>query len=325
MGVSPGCESSVPPVEAGGGRHQGRVIALQGGFCRVRLRRPGPGNRDHLLCVRRSRLDRDGRWVVVGDQVWVEAIDWSSGRAVIAARESRRSLLTRPSVANCSHIHVVVSLQQPAFDPDQLSRFLITAEGTGLPVAVVLTKTDLSGPDAVAGLRSRIGGWGYASHPLCCVDGPGLEAYRRVLAAQPLTVLCGPSGAGKSSLLNALTPGLGLRVSAVSGRLERGRHTTRHVELLAVGDGALVADTPGFNRPSLPEAPGELAALFPEIRARLSAGRCRFRDCLHLDEPGCCVGRDWDRAPLYRRAVEEVCLAGRGEGGRRPGLRRRAG
>jgi ribosome biogenesis GTPase len=115
---------------------------------------------------------------------------------------------------------------------------------------------------------------------------------------------------GKSSLLNALIPALQLRVAAVSGRLQRGRHTTRHVELFALGSEALLADTPGFNRPDLPLDPTRLASLFPELRKALRSGACRYRNCLHRGDPGCCVGTDWDRYPYYLQAVEELLAAG---------------
>lgn len=104
-----------------------------------------------------------------------------------------------------------------------------------------------------------------------------------------------------------------MRVSAVSGRLQRGRHTTRHVELFALAPGALLADSPGFNRPDLPEDPAALADLFPEIRQRLAAGSCRYKNCLHQGDPGCAVGSDWDRHSLYQNCLETVLAQKRRE------------
>ena len=127
---------------------------------------------------------------------------------------------------------------------------------------------------------------------------------RHHLTQPGIAVLCGPSGVGKSSLLNALVPELALRVNAVSGRLQRGRHTTRHVELFPLAPGALLADSPGFNRPDLPADPVAVAALFPEIRERLSEASCRFKNCLHQGDPGCAVGSDWDRHPLYLNCLD---------------------
>jgi ribosome biogenesis GTPase len=121
---------------------------------------------------------------------------------------------------------------------------------------------------------------------------------------------------GKSSLINALVPTLDLRVSAVSGRLQRGRHTTRHVELFSLAPGALLADTPGFNRPDLPRDPIELGPLFPEIRRRQAQASCRFRNCLHQGDPGCAVGDVWDRHPLYLSCLEAVLAEAEREGPR---------
>ena len=149
-------------------------------------------------------------------------------------------------------------------------------------------------------------GWGYEPILVSTHSGLGLEQLRAQLANIPISVLCGPSGVGKSALLNGLLPGLALRVGALSGRLQRGRHTTRHVELHEFAHGSRVADTPGFNRPELPDDVSNLEVLFPELRAQLAQHPCRFRDCLHRDEPGCGVTRDWERYPMYRRAVEEL-------------------
>jgi ribosome biogenesis GTPase len=134
---------------------------------------------------------------------------------------------------------------------------------------------------------------------------------------------------GKSSLLNALVPDLGLRVASVSGRLRRGRHTTRHVELFPLGNGALVADTPGFNQPELPADPDTLAAAFPDLRQRLAAGPCSFSNCRHRGDPGCVAGTDWPRYPLYLQCLEELercnpTPPGRGSG-KESGLRDRGG
>jgi ribosome biogenesis GTPase len=115
---------------------------------------------------------------------------------------------------------------------------------------------------------------------------------------------------GKSSLLNALVPALALRVGTVSGRLRRGRHTTRHVELFPLASGALIADTPGFNRPDLPRDPAVLPALFPEIvEALRRGGPCRFSNCQHRGDPGCQVGTAWDRYAYYAEGLEELLQA----------------
>ena len=283
----------------------GIVVALQANYLEVELDDPPDGLPARLLCTRRTRLSHRGASVHVGDRVVVEAIDPGQARAVVAAVEPRSSWLTRPPVANVSLVGVALAVDQPAFDPDQASRFLLTAERTGLPVQVLLTKSDLLDVQQQRQLQQRLRGWGYEPLLLSSRTGLGMDDLRRRLQDTTLSVLCGPSGVGKSSVLNALMPHLDLRVGAVSGRLQRGRHTTRHVELFPLIPGSRVADTPGFNRPDLPNDPRELGMLFPELRDQLEPWPCRFRDCLHRGEPGCGVKRNWERYPLYTAALEE--------------------
>ncbi|NDD69345.1 MAG: ribosome small subunit-dependent GTPase A [Synechococcaceae bacterium WB9_4xC_028] len=285
------------------------VVALQANYLEVELDDPEAGLR--LLCTRRTRLAHRGAAVHVGDRVWVEAIDREHNRAVVAEVDPRSSWLTRPPVANVTAVVVALAVEQPAFDPDQASRFLLTAEQTGLLVHVLLSKCDLIPAEQQQALVERLRGWGYDPLAVSSRTGMGLETLRSRLAQGSLSVLCGPSGVGKSSLLNGLIPGLELRVAAVSGRLQRGRHTTRHVELHTLPSGARVADTPGFNRPELPGDVQNLEVLFPELRRRLEDQPCRFRDCLHRGEPGCGIDQEWDRYPLYRRAVEEMLALSR--------------
>ncbi|MFZ4565739.1 MAG: ribosome small subunit-dependent GTPase A [Prochlorococcaceae cyanobacterium] len=276
-------------------RARGRVMALEANYCRVRL-----DSGATLLCTRRSRLAHGGQQVCVGDWVQVDGIDWVQARGAVAAVEPRRSLLQRPPLANADRVVVMVALARPAPEADALSRFLLAAEATGLEVLVLFSKADLVPPDHLACWQQRLQGWGYGPLGLSHDDPASVAAVGRRLA-QGVSVLCGPSGVGKSSLLNALIPGLALRTAAVSGRLERGRHTTRHVELHDLGAAALLADTPGFNRPDLPTDPQHWPLLFPEIRRQLQAGSaCRFRDCRHGDEPGCAIARDWERYGQYR-------------------------
>ena len=297
---------------------RGRVVALLANYCWVQLDKPGPDAIRRLLCTRRTRLGKSGQSICVGDWVRVEGIDWPAARAAVAAVEPRGLVLDRPPVANLSTVVVVVALAEPALDPLQLTRFLITAERSGAAVELVFSKVDLLPAAQVDQWLQRAAGWGYqplavstsvstsVSTAVPQVAARGLEGLRQRLSRPGLAVLCGPSGVGKSSLINALIPDLGLRVAAVSGRLQRGRHTTRHVELFPLADGALLADTPGFNRPVLPQEPADLTACFPELRARLAARSCQFSDCQHQGEPGCVIGAGWDRQSLYSQCLSEL-------------------
>lgn len=285
----------------------GLVVAMEANYCRVALDQPGPGGVGSLLCIRRRRLDKSGLMICVGDRVGLEGIDWSAARAAVASLAPRRNRLDRPSVANVQRVVVVVSLADPQPDPLVISRFLIAAEHLGAAVLLVFSKADLVPEQEQRFWCQRVAGWGYSALVVSCRQATGIEALRQRLVEPGISVLCGPSGAGKSSLLNALCPGLGLRVAAVSGRLRRGRHTTRHVALYPLAEAGLVADSPGFNLPDLPrDASASLPGLFPELRQRLNRDACRFADCRHLGDPGCAAGADWDRLDIYARCLAEL-------------------
>jgi ribosome biogenesis GTPase len=153
--------------------------------------------------------------------------------------------------------------------------------------------------------QKRLQGWGYDPIFLSVLTGEGLEHLQGQFS-QKITILAGLSGVGKSSLINILIPQVNLRTGEVSGKLNRGRHTTRHVELFELPTGGLIADTPGFNQPDLDCDPQELAYYFPEARARLAVGSCQFSNCLHRDEPNCVVREDWERYHHYLRFLDKV-------------------
>ena len=145
------------------------VVALQANYLEVELDQVSERIPSRLLCTRRTRLSHRGEAVYVGDRVRVEAIDASHARAVVSHVEPRVSFLTRPPVANATTVVVALAVAQPAFDPDQASRFLLTAERTSLHVQLVLTKTDLLEPEALERLRAAPSCLGVS--PVVGVDG----------------------------------------------------------------------------------------------------------------------------------------------------------
>lgn len=286
----------------------GTVVAVQANYYRVRLDRvpPVPPNLPPtLLCTRRSRLKKLGQRVMVGDRVQVEEADWQGQRGAIAAVLPRTTLIDRPPMANADHLLLVFALAEPTLDPHQLTRFLVKAESTGLPVTLALSKQDLLEPQQRTDWAQRLGQWGYVPHLFSLYAPPSLAPLALGLQNR-VTIVAGPSGVGKSSLINALIPAAELRVGAVSGKLGRGRHTTRHVELFELAQGGLLADSPGFNQPELGCDPLTLGQYFPEIRQRLQQQVCQFSNCLHTDEPGCAVRGDWERYPYYQLLLQEV-------------------
>jgi ribosome biogenesis GTPase len=290
--------------------HWGTVLACQANYYWVQIDRSLadlPENENlQVLCTRRARLKKLGQQVRVGDRVRLEELDWVDRRGAIAFVQPRRTLLDRPPVANVEQILLMFAFAEPQLDPIQLSRFLVKAESTGIPVSLALNKQDLISRETRLAWQQRLQQWGY--HPISL----SLQAQRSLppdLIEQlqhRITVVAGPSGVGKSSLINRLIPSRTVRTGSVSGKLGRGRHTTRHVELFELPLGGFLADTPGFNQPDIQCSAPALAKCFPEIQARLIDQTCQFNDCLHRDEPGCAVRDSWERYEHYRLLLDEV-------------------
>lgn len=278
----------------------GMVVSVQANYYWVKLDSVVDASlpRDSLLCTRRARLKKMGQRVMVGDRVRVEEPDWEGNRGAITAIEPRQSLLDRPPVANANQILLVFALAEPELDPHQLTRFLIKAELTGLDICLCLNKRDLLDADAQTAWRDRLMSWGYSPIMTSVQYDEDLSDVQQALRNR-ITVVSGPSGVGKSSLINQLVPNVHLRVDTVSGKLGRGRHTTRHVELFELASGGLLADTPGFNQPDICCSPAALGTCFPEIRRFVERSECQFSDCLHRGEPGCAVPSSWERYEAY--------------------------
>ncbi|MBW4613793.1 MAG: small ribosomal subunit biogenesis GTPase RsgA [Desmonostoc vinosum HA7617-LM4] len=295
----------------------GTVLAVQANFYQVQLdqqqqmrgirekKEQEPSQLQFLLCTRRTRLKKIGQQVMVGDRVVIEEPDWAGGRGAIADVLSRQTQLDRPPIANVNQILLVFAVADPPLEPYQLSRFLVKAEFTGLNVILCLNKSDLISLQVQQQISDRLRGWGYQPLFISVKNGVNIDQVANYLSDK-ITVVAGPSGVGKSSLINGLIPTAKLRVGEVSGKLARGRHTTRHVELFELPDGGLLADTPGFNQPDIDATPEELIHYFPEARERLAVANCRFNDCLHRDEPECAVRGNWERYPHYLEFLDDA-------------------
>ncbi|KAI3885286.1 hypothetical protein MKW98_002678 [Papaver atlanticum] len=284
-----------------------------------------------LLCVVKAVLKKIKRRVLVGDKVLVGGIDWNDKRGMIENVYQRDSEIMDPPVANVDHLLVLFSLEQPKIEAFALTRFLIEAESTGIPLTLALNKCELVDEKTRLEWESRLRGWGYEP-VFCSVDTRnGLDSLYFILRDQT-TVLVGPSGVGKSSLINVLRSSQQVSdvsegdnqsvniegskwledqpVGVVSVKSGRGKHTTRHVSLLPISGGGYLADTPGFSQPTLLKATKvSLPQLFPEIRKMIEDGgptTCSFNDCLHVGEPGCVVTADWERYPYYLQLLDEI-------------------
>ena len=234
-------------------------------------------------CSLRGRFRLEKQQSLAGDRVLLKPGHGHTG--VIERVLPRRTLLVRPPVANVDQAVIVFAVREPDPNPWLLDRFLILVSASGVRPLICFNKVDLT-KDGQVDLVSRYKEV-YSLVMISARTGEGLEFLRQALQGK-VSVFAGPSGVGKSTILNALHPGLALKTAELSSKLKRGRHTTRHVELIALPRGGFVADTPGFSSLDLPDIkPEELSDHFPEMDAYF--GKCHFNRCLHDKEPGCAV------------------------------------
>jgi ribosome biogenesis GTPase len=292
---------------------QGVVLSGTGGIWRVRrdngevveaslrgrVKKSNSGRRSDGS-LRRDTISSaaDTLKLTIGDRVLLE--QGEGGAAAIAEILPRRSRLARRApggghgerivAANVDQVVVVFAAANPEPHPRMLDRFLVIAEANELASRIVINKVELVGGAAEA--RKR---WidyeraGYVVHYTSVKQREGLDALHHALAGQ-VSVLTGPSGVGKSSLLNAMFPGLDLRVGEISESVNKGRHTTvgGYLHPLPGAEGGYVADTPGLREVGMwALSPTELDQCFPELRPFLTG--CKFADCRHSVEPGCAV------------------------------------
>jgi ribosome biogenesis GTPase len=297
---------------------KGVVLARTGGTFRVH------SSAGEIEAVLRGRMKyADDERVVAGDIVTLEGHD--DGPAWIVAVEPRRGVLARraatgraggrraqPIAANVDQVVVVAAARDPAPHARMLDRFLVIAAANALPAAIVVNKIDLDRAPHAA-LARRYAPAGYPVLATSARDGEGLAALGDLLRNRK-TVITGASGVGKSSLLNALEPGLKLRIGEISAKWRTGRHTTRAAELIPLQAGGYVVDTPGMREVGAWGITSDaLGACYPEFRPYLD--RCRFDNCRHTAEPGCAVRAaavageiDPDRLVSYARLLDEISV-----------------
>ena len=287
----------------------GRVLSVHGLRSRVR----GDDGQVYLCIVRQllKSLSTDQRNVVAtGDRVGFTAESLDSG--MIERIEPRHGVLSRTSkgrqhviVTNVDYLLIVASCAQPGLKPALIDRYLLTAEQYGFRPLICLNKIDLVDPTAlqqIAGVYAQVG---YRVLMTSAETGVNIE-YLRALLAGKQTAIAGQSGVGKSSLLNAIEPSLALRVGQVSQENEKGKHTTTAATLIPLASGGAVIDTPGIRQFQLWDiTASEVAALMPDLRPYVS--KCRYPDCLHVNEEECAVKDAVADARIDARRYDSYC------------------
>ena len=224
---------------------------------------------------------------LVGDNVEIEILDEEKNLGNIEDILPRFNWLNRPAVANVDQTVIIFAVSAPAPNFNLLDRFLINMEQHEVPTVICFNKVDLEGFRQSEDICRSYTKSGYEVLFISAESGYGIDVLEAVIKGKT-TVFAGPSGVGKSSTLNSLFPDANVQTGGLSEKIQRGKHTTRHSELMFVDDDTYIMDTPGFSSLYTEGIEAEdLKLYFPEIAAY--TGTCKFNMCNHISEPGCLV------------------------------------
>ncbi len=284
---------------------QGKIIRGIGGFYYVHAQ-----DGEVYECRAKGIFRREGIKPLVGDNVEISMQDGEQHTGNVDRILPRRNELTRPAAANVDQAIIMFAVVSPEPNLNLLDRFLVMMELQAVPVMICFNKTDLATGQACRRLVDIYRSAGYEICLASIAQGTGIGRIRSLLQGKT-TVAAGPSGVGKSSLTNALQPEAAMEVGDISRKLGRGRHTTRHTELLVLPkldetdtENTYFLDTPGFSSLYLRGIDaGELWRYFPEFVP--CEPECRFQGCSHINEPGCAVRAAVQEGRISRPRYED--------------------
>lgn len=280
---------------------QGIIVKGIGGFYYVKV------DDETYECKARGKFRFNDLTPMVGDKVDIEV---KNGKGTIEKIHKRTTELARPAVSNVTQAIVVFAVKSPDINVDLLNKFLVVCESKDLKIVVCFNKMDLEHSEEEEKTIEAIKDAGYDVVFTRAKENVGVDELKSRLEDE-ITVFCGPSGVGKSTLLNKILNEEVMETGEISEKLKRGKHTTRHSQLIEVGEG-LVVDTPGFSSIDISQiAYDELQYCFPEFHECI--GSCKFTGCMHDKEPDCAVKNavaesriNKDRYEFYLRVLKEL-------------------
>lgn len=278
----------------------GRIMKGIGGFYYVEVEGAG------LYECRAKGIFRNKQMKPnVGDIVDIDVISEEEKTGNLTVIHKRKNQLIRPMVANVDQALVIFAIHEPEPNFQLLNRFLIMMEKQQIPVIICFNKMDLASEEEKEQLRQDYENSGCRVLFSSAREGEGIPEIRELLRGKT-TVMAGPSGVGKSSTLNTISPKTQMETGAVSEKIKRGRHTTRHSELIYLGEETFLMDTPGFSSLYLEDIDKEeLRFYFPEFADY--ENQCRFNGCSHIHEPGCAVKQALEEGAISRMRYDDYC------------------
>ena len=277
---------------------QGKIIKGIAGFYYVY-------GEDEVLyeCKAKGIFRKDNQKPLVGDNVEITILDQQEQTGNLIRILPRKNSLIRPAVANVDQAFVIFALENPKPNFMLLDRFLIMMEQAEVPAVICFNKKDLASEEETRTLCETYRNCGYQVILSSALEKEGLDEIHRILKGKT-TVVAGPSGVGKSSLTNLLQGEVQMETGEISRKLKRGRHTTRHSQVIPVGEDTFLMDTPGFSSLYLMNMEEQdLKNYFPEFRKYEDT--CRFQGCRHIHEPGCRVKEALENGEISRLRYED--------------------
>lgn len=279
---------------------QGKIIKAIAGFYYVHVVESGV-----YECKARGVFRRENIKPLVGDDVEIAVIDETEKTGNVEQVLARKNALIRPAAANVDMALVIFAAASPKPNLNLLDRFLVIMQMQHVPVTICFNKMELAEEAGRQELAQVYGQCGYSVLFTSAKRQEGIEALKEALHGKTSTV-AGPSGVGKSSLINLLQPKALMETGEISRKIERGRQTTRHTQLIHVEGNTYIMDTPGFSSLFLPKMEKEeLQQYYPEFAPYEPA--CRFQGCSHITEPDCGVKQALESGKIHPVRYENYC------------------